>query len=190
MRGGGYVGAVAGCGACITGGGGCSGASSRGGGGRTRSLSSGIRMCETRTTESDLCAVEMHRETESSAFVVTISARRVIEVLYARAGEEVEIADCLAAAVDRELVCGRDFGEPVIQLDAVFADALLDLPRAFADALDAVYFADDGLGDEDEVDEAVEVERWAGRALFEPEPVRARVFVGLEEGWSEDDLPE
>ena len=71
-------------------------------------------MRKTRTTECDLCAVEMHRETESFAFVVTISARRVIEVLFPEAGEEVEIADCLAVAVGRELVSGRDFGEPVI----------------------------------------------------------------------------
>ena len=147
-------------------------------------------MRETWAAEGDFCAVEVHCEAESFTFVVAFSAFRVIQTVYARAGEEVEVADCLAAAVGCELIRRRDFGEPVIQLDAVFADALLDLAGAFADSLDAVYFADDGLGDEDEVDEAVEEEGWAGRALFKPDSVRARVFVGLEEGRFEDDLPQ
>ena len=103
----GYVAAVAGYVAAVA-------AGSCGCVGRTRGFGSGIRMCKTRTTECDLCAVEMHCEAESLAFVVTISALRVIQMVYARAGEEVKITDCLTAAVGRESVCGGDLGEPVI----------------------------------------------------------------------------
>lgn len=119
---------------------------------------SGIRVRETGSTEGNLGTVEVHRKTEFLPCKVplTLFLFAFIPIELA-CHQQVDIpVQRLPSTSRREPIHRWNFGEPVIQLDSVFPDTLLNLPGSFTDTLYAVDFVDDGLRDKDQIHEAEE----------------------------------
>lgn len=142
-------------------------------------------MRETRATERDLRAVEVHGQSELLARKLITAMAAVVSsgvfIALAIRGEEayISIRRLLACGLC-ESICTGHLGQPVVHFDGILPDSSLDPTRAFPDALDAIYLVNNRLRDKHQVHDAVEEQRRIRLAVVQPLAMHARLLIRLE----------